>query len=116
MTTDTPTFYLLRRGKGRKLFAIAGTDSGNCIAGAESCFSMHGFSETYGNVTTARSVERQKNFAGRSPEFRQVDSAERELRLHWFRDYRKRWPDESPDELCVTFPDARQFFDSGELS
>jgi hypothetical protein len=106
------TFLLLNRTSGRKWIATAGTDSGDCLSGAEQVFSLRGLR----GETAFASVVRQKNFAGFSPDFREVSATDRELKLHWLRDYREQWPDEPLAHLIETFPHAQEFTATGELS
>ena len=74
--------YLLVVRQGAKRIAIAGTNSGGCLAGSETVFNFHGLK---GDATWGEVLEKQKNYAGRSPDFRAVELSQTEQDIHWFR-------------------------------
>lgn len=69
-------FYLVIKS-GSKVFAVAGTDSGTCLANAEGVFECSGLSDLVraGRVVYAADVVKQKNYGGRFAAFRHVDMA-----------------------------------------
>lgn len=90
------------RGKGRKWEAVAWTDQGGCIAGAEDVFRCRGYT---GDVFWADTLQAQKNFGGFAPGCPEVKATPCEIRLHFARSLCAGRRAEDEARLCDTFPD-----------
>ena len=110
---STYVFLALKRVPGRKWLATGGTNSGTCIANAETIFDGEVEHES---VDFGRRILNQKNFAGFSDDFRELSPTERETTLKWYRGAKNQWPEWSAEEFAEKFPGARQFVETGELS
>lgn len=100
--------YILTRRIKRKLWGIAGTSCGGCIAGAETVFSFCGAGQPGDEVAWA-TVEKQKNYAGRIPNFREVSCTAREKSIHWHRQTASAPHYPTFARYIETFDDAAQY-------
>ena len=67
--------FLTYRLKGKKVVAVAGTEA-NCLRNAEIIFNEAGYPNHWFHpeyrIMWANSVEKQKNYAGRSPLYKEI--------------------------------------------
>jgi len=97
--------YLLCVRSGRRLTAIAGTNSGGCLSSADTVFAVHGLS----GQAQWNTVESQKNYAGRSASFREIEMTPEEISLAWFRKTLVSPCYDSFADFLASFPDAERF-------
>lgn len=103
-----PFHYILAvRQPNRKWVGIAGTNSGGCLAASETVFAFYGLKgETHWGT-----VESQKNYAGRSPDFRAVELSDSERNLFWFKQALAQSCYRSLAHFVEVHPDAAPFVD-----
>ncbi len=105
---QTPFHYILAiRLPNRKWLGIAGTNSGGCLAASETVFAFHGLA---GQAHWGM-IEGQKNYAGRSPDFRAVELSDPERNRYWFKQTLALGCWKSLSHFLDTFPDAAPYAD-----
>lgn len=100
--------YILTRRIGRKLYGVAGTSCGGCLAASETVFSFCEAGKP-GDEVAWHTVELQKNYKGRLPDYREVSCTERERAIHWHRQTASAPHYPTFPRYCETFDDAAQY-------
>jgi len=101
-------FILAERRKG-KWVALAGTNSGGCLAASETVFAYHGLKKDGAEIHWGENLVKQKNFGGYAPTYVPVELAEHARKLHWFKCALAQPWYKTLAQFLETFPDAAPF-------